>query len=512
MTATDEKPARKSAKRAVGAPATNGANAQGADSSADSPNGPASVTTNGASKGASAGAALGHPTGIELNVSSAIRTRRTIRRWTDQPVPDEIVKELLECALWAPSACNMQLWTFVVVTDRETRMSLADAVPFADKAQVCIFICYNTRFSEGSHANIQSASAAVMNMLLRAHSLGLGGFWQATIHDRQKLRETIGLPDDVEVLSTTLFGYPAETPGAPARRDPSHLVHWQRFNPRFRLPSSPDPEDWRLEQIADYQQARIRAGPKYNKPIKSEYDAVRGYLSHAIGRLLAQRDGKRGEPFKVLDLLPCTGLYLEAMSEALPDVEFHFAEMGQQVAAFTQQRLPRPATYHEYHGTLDLADGSMDAVTCVFRLENLPHAERERLLREAQRVLKPGGALILAHVNRASYFEPMRLARWVLGRRDVQYALHTDPSLGPFTALLPGEVDDLTRQAGFRVEHEHRTFPLPPEDEAKHRVRTFHNAASSLQHPIAAAYRITRPLHGVMRDLGKLRFLTLRKA
>ena len=57
-----------------------------------------------------------------------------------------------------------------------------------------------------------------MNMLLRAHSLGLGGFWQATIHDRQKLRLTLGLPKDVDVLSTTLFGYPAETPGAPARR------------------------------------------------------------------------------------------------------------------------------------------------------------------------------------------------------------------------------------------------------------------------------------------------------
>ena len=92
-----------------------------------------------------------------LDVSTAIRTRRTIRRWTDQPVSDEIVKELLECALWAPSACNMQLWTFVVVTDSAIRQSLAEAVPFADKAQVCIFICYNTRFSEGSHANIQSA-------------------------------------------------------------------------------------------------------------------------------------------------------------------------------------------------------------------------------------------------------------------------------------------------------------------------------------------------------------------
>ena len=150
-----------------------------------------------------------------LDVPTAIRTRRTIRRWTDAPFTEEIVQQLLECALWAPYACNMQLWDFVVVTDPATQQSLAEAVPFADKAQVCIFICYNTRFSEGSYANIQSASAAVMNMLLRAHSLGLGGFWQATIHDRQRLRQTLGLPKDIDVLSTTLFGYPGESPGAP---------------------------------------------------------------------------------------------------------------------------------------------------------------------------------------------------------------------------------------------------------------------------------------------------------
>ena len=449
------------------------------------------------------GAALRHPSGKELDVSTGIRTRRTIRRWTDQPVPDEVVKELLECALWAPSACNMQLWTFIVVTDPAIRQSLGDAVPFADKAPVCIFICYNTRFSEGSHANIQSASAAVMNMLLRAHSLGLGGFWQATIHDRQRLRVTLQLPPDVEVLSTTLFGYPAESPGAPARRDPSHLVHWQHFDQRFTLPSSPDPDDWRLEQIADYQQARVRAGPKYNKPIQSEYDAVRSYLAHALRRTGAK---------KVLDLLPCTGLYLEAIAEELPEAELHFLELGEQVASFAKARLKgRDATYHEYRGRTDLPDGSFDAATCVFRLENLPGVDRQPLLREAYRLLKPGGALVLAHVNRASYFEPMRLARQALGRQDVQYVLSTDPALGPFVALMPGDVDDLAQGAGFRVEHEHRAFPLPAEDEAKHRVRAFNNWVSKLQHPVAAAYRVTEPLHGALRPLGKIRFLTLRK-
>jgi SAM-dependent methyltransferase len=186
-------------------------------------------------------------------------------------------------------------------------------------------------------------------------------------------------------------------------------------------------------------------------------------------------------------------------------------ELGQQVASFAQARLPRPATFHAYRGTIDLPDASIDAATCVFRLENLPPAERVTLLRETQRVLKPGGALILAHVNRGSYFEAMRQARKVIGRRDVQYALATDPSLGPFMPLWPGEVDALAAQSGFRAEHAHSVFPLPPEDEARHRVRSFKNVAALLQYPVAGAYRISRPLHGALAPAGKIRFLTWRK-
>ena len=175
----------------------------------------------------------------------------------DQPVSEALINELLEAALWAPSACNMQLWDFVVVTDEATRQQLEDAVPFATQAPVLIFVCYNTRFSEGSFAHIQGASASIMNMLLQGHGLGLGGFWQATIHDRAKLpHRPCALPEDVEVLATVLFGYPAEQPGAPARRDPSHMTHWQQYHPRPRLPSSPNPRG--LDAGAD---RRLSAGP-----------------------------------------------------------------------------------------------------------------------------------------------------------------------------------------------------------------------------------------------------------
>ncbi len=441
--------------------------------------------------------------GPPMGVGEAIRTRRTIRSWLpDQPVPEALINELLEAALWAPSACNMQLWDFVVVTNEETRQQLEDAVPFANQAPVLIFVCYNTRFSEGSFAHIQGASASIMNMLLQGHSLGLGGFWQATIHDRTKLHAVLRLPDDVEVLATVLFGYPAEQPGAPARRDPSHMTHWERYHPRPRLPSSPNPRDWTLAQVADYQQARIRAGPKYNKPIRSEFEVVTRFGQDA---LLQEKPGVW------LDLLPCTGLYLEQLMPAVPDADIHFIELTEQTAQFAQRRLPRPAQYHHYDGQIDLPDASVDVATCIFRLENLPPPERLRLLTEAHRVLRPEGALILAHISRRSYFALMQPIRWLLGRRDVQYVLGTDPSLGPFVPLGPRDVVRGLANVGFRRERGASHFPLPPEDEARHRVRALRPPLAYAQYPVQALYTLTRPLHRLLEPWSKLQLAVYRK-
>lgn len=435
-----------------------------------------------------------------MTVMEAIRTRRTIRRFKPDPVPERVLYDLIDAARWAPTACNMQLWDFVVVTDPARLAEIAQAVPHVKLAPAAIFACYNKEFSQGSAGGIQSTAAAIENVLLYAHSIGLGGYWVATVDDLPLLRKLLGLPPQIEFVSTVLVGYPDEQPSAPRRWPVEDLLHWQRYRPRTFLPTSPDPDRWSMEQIRQYQMARIRSGARYNKPVRSEYAAL---VSLIGGRLRDLR------PQRWLDLFPCTGLYLEALCDAYPDAqEVAFVELSEQTAEFVQKRTKRPLVYYEYNWnkTLPFKDGTLDVVTCIFRLEGLPKAQQVRVLFEAGRALKPDGRLLLAFVNRFSYFSLMRTLRGLYSqkRRTVEYILAPDPSLGPFKPLDPAQVRAMCRQGGLVLERDRRLFPLPPADEVRHRVRNFSEPFKKLQYPALVLSISAGVLTPLLRNQSKI--------
>src|SRR5215471_10836600 len=103
-----------------------------------------------------------------------IKSRRSIRRFQDRPVPEELLRKIIEAGTWAPSACNMQDWRFVVVRDQKKKDDIFDyGGSIAIKhAPLCIAVCYDNRSDNDSYRDdIQSASLAMMNMVLMAHSL-----------------------------------------------------------------------------------------------------------------------------------------------------------------------------------------------------------------------------------------------------------------------------------------------------------------------------------------------------
>lgn len=169
-----------------------------------------------------------------MDALTCLHTRRSIRRYTEQPVTDEETHTLLDAAFWAPSACNFRPCDFVAVRSQETREALAKASTFAKmlpQAPLLLVVCGDTKKQPVRELLVNDASAAVENVLLAAHAIGLGAVWLG-VHIGEgwydALRSELNLPEHVLPLAGIAIGHPAETRDVPERYVESR-VHRERW-------------------------------------------------------------------------------------------------------------------------------------------------------------------------------------------------------------------------------------------------------------------------------------------
>jgi len=155
-----------------------------------------------------------------------IFARRSIRAYTDEPVSDQDIQSLLEAGMAAPSGSNRKPWHFVVVRDREMLQALAEAHPFGKMighAAVGIAVCGDPDISDWW---VQDCTAATENILIAVMGLGLGGVWLGC-HGRsereQAVRDVLGIPQRIGVLSLLSIGHPAEQKQARTQYDHARL-------------------------------------------------------------------------------------------------------------------------------------------------------------------------------------------------------------------------------------------------------------------------------------------------
>ncbi len=169
-----------------------------------------------------------------MDTLTTIFTRRSIRSYTDKPVSDETVKLLLQAAMAAPSAKNTQSWEFIVIRDKKTLQQIPGFHPFSKQvphAQVAIVVCGNTKLQAAPGHWIPDASNASMNILLAAHSLGLGAVWTTfyPYEDRTAgIRKLLNLPDHIIPLNIIPLGYSTEKGNYQDRFKPAK-VHYEKW-------------------------------------------------------------------------------------------------------------------------------------------------------------------------------------------------------------------------------------------------------------------------------------------
>jgi len=440
----------------------------------------------------------------------AIYERRSIRRFKSDPVPRELVTQVLHAGIWAPSSCNYQMWDFVVVDDPAVNARLAALSTQMGNAPVNVIVSYGRDFSEDAWANIQSASAAIENMSLAAHVLGLGTFWITQTGDKEKVREVVGLPEDRLVVAVLALGYPANPPrSGPKRRPLERVAHWNHYAGK-PIPGSPDPEDWDADSLAVYQRARVLNGLRHNKPRAWEVSA----LETALDALVPDGREPAADPASAprwLDVLPCTGIVTERLAKLRPGLRFDVVERTSEVADFVAARVrPRAATYGWPRASAEFAappDAAYDVVSCVYRLENLRASERAELVADMARWLKPGGTLFLAFVNARSFHD---LAEWARARRGglggVEYVLAPDPSIGPFRSLRSSDVEGFARSAHLRASGSVGLHAAPPREEIDFRARNSSARARSFAQFASSIARAAEIVPGARSSRGRFQF------
>jgi len=170
-----------------------------------------------------------------MTVEEAIRTRKSVRQYLDKPVEDEKIKALLEAARLAPSASNRQEGRFVVVTDAGTRKKLVGAAAnqrFVQEAACVIACCADTDMHEmkcGQLCYPIDVAIQIDHMTLRAVELGLGTCWIGAFYE-DKVKELLGIPDNIRVVELLTVGYPADTSvHSKNRLSLDQIVHYEKW-------------------------------------------------------------------------------------------------------------------------------------------------------------------------------------------------------------------------------------------------------------------------------------------
>ncbi|HON45624.1 MAG: nitroreductase family protein [Planctomycetes bacterium] len=168
-----------------------------------------------------------------------IFTRKSVRAYTDQPIEKEILVQLLKAGMAAPTACNSQPWSFVVITEKETLTAISQGMQYwqmLPTAAASIIVCGVPSKSMalpgvGREYWIQDCSAALQNIMLEAESHKIGSVWLGCYPNQERvdhIRKVLDIPKDIIPFGVISLGYPLKEEKAKDKFKEEN-IHWEKW-------------------------------------------------------------------------------------------------------------------------------------------------------------------------------------------------------------------------------------------------------------------------------------------
>jgi nitroreductase len=167
-----------------------------------------------------------------MDVFEAVRTILAVRRYQDRPVPEDVIRRIVEAGRLTASSMNMQPWHFIVVQDRDTLRrlgALAPTGPYIAQAPLAIVVAIDkTRFA------VSDASRAIQSMLLTAWSEGVSSNWVG-FGGLEDVKALLNIPAELDLLAILPFGYPVDAVGRgkKQRKPLAEVAHRERYGQPF---------------------------------------------------------------------------------------------------------------------------------------------------------------------------------------------------------------------------------------------------------------------------------------
>ena len=161
-----------------------------------------------------------------MNALEAIEKRRSVRKYTGEPIPKKDLEKIVDAGRLAATGGNQQPWDFVVVTDRAMVARLKVAAEWMEKAAAIIAVVMDP----SSRWWIEDGSAAVENMLIASTALGYGSCWLEgyTLPHEEEFKKLLGIPKEKRLLTLVPIGVPAEEPTR-EKRSLQEVLRWERY-------------------------------------------------------------------------------------------------------------------------------------------------------------------------------------------------------------------------------------------------------------------------------------------
>jgi len=165
-----------------------------------------------------------------MNNVEKMFTRRSIRKYTNEPVPEEVLHNILEAGRLSPSAVNRQPWHFIVVKDQTIKEAISHErySRFIKEADFTVVGLYLPSEALTEKLSLIDVTIALQSMVIAAWTQGVGSCWIGGFNE-DKLKKTLNLPDESKIVCLVSFGIPDEEPDQRPKKSMEEIIHYNKW-------------------------------------------------------------------------------------------------------------------------------------------------------------------------------------------------------------------------------------------------------------------------------------------